>query len=129
MGKMSLTHRGDGWEDQDGVFHEGPHQWLFVSILGGCGCGSSETFALEAVRLLREFGMDISARAIKVYDDRFHELMAHWFDSADLIEHGTSIAYPWLTQKGKEVLAAIDAADRTAKGDGDAGRGPVGTGT
>lgn len=110
--RMTLTRRyEDGWEDQDGVFHESPSQWLFVSVLGGCGCGSSDSFAEEAVGLLRDFGADHDARTIRVYDDRFHELLAHWFDHAGLIEHGTSIAYPWLTPKGKDVLAAIDAAE------------------
>lgn len=103
---LSLRPQADGsYLDQDGVTWASPSEWLFCGILGGCGCGSSDAFAGEAVRLLRDFSFQ--QRTVSVYADRFYELLAHWFDHAGLIEHGTSIAYPWLSPKGKAVLAAL----------------------
>ena len=108
----SLRRQGDdSYLDQNGVTWMSPAQWLFCGILGGCGCGSSDAFADEAVRLLRDFSSQ--QRTVSVYADRFHELLAHWFDHAGLIEHGTSIAYPWLSPRGKAVLAALAADDET----------------
>lgn len=101
-----LVRQSDGsYLDSKGLTWQTPAQWLFIGVLGGCGCGSSEAFAKEAVRLLRDFSFQ--QRTVSVYADRFYELLAHWFDHAGLIEHGTSIAYPWLSAKGKSVLAAL----------------------
>jgi hypothetical protein len=107
----SLTRIGNyglyNYIDQDGVAWSSPQEWFFIDILGGCGCGRSATFATEAVDLLRYFGD--AAQKPKKLDER-SELLAHWFDSRDLIEHGTVIGGSWLTEKGKQVLAALDGA-------------------
>lgn len=100
--------------DQNGVSHTSPEAWFWIEILGGCGCGSSEEFAGRAVALLRHFGTEWDDR--KGYpDDEFSELLAHWFDSHDLIEHGSSIGGSWLSNKGQAILNVIEGATEEAR--------------
>lgn len=99
-----------GLLDQDECSWNTVEDWLFIGILGGCGCGSSEEFGKAAVSLLEFFATDILERKGSIYEnDGFRELLAHWFDSKDLIEHGSSINGSWLTDKGKQIYAAIKA--------------------
>lgn len=112
MGK--LTPDEDGWVDDKGAFWATPEQWLFVGVLGGCGCGSSEEFSERAVDLLKHFGTPHDERSLKEFfhgdQADFWELMAHWLDSKDLLEHGGSIYGSWLTEKGEECLKTINEA-------------------
>lgn len=107
---FTLINDGDGefaYIDQDGVSHTSPSQWLFTGIMGGCGCGSSEEFADEALKLLNNFALPHDKRNMDAYSDRFTELLAHWLDSAGLIEHGSNIGGSWLSEKGQQVHDAI----------------------
>lgn len=36
-----------------------------------------------------------------------YELFAHWFDSAGLLEHGSSLAGSWLTPKGEQIVKCL----------------------
>lgn len=94
------------YTDQDGVSWDNPYQWLW-GFLGGCGCGSADDFAKEAYKLLDFFATTHIERKWSVYDDRFFELMAHWFDEAELIEHGTSVGSSWLSEKGEQIYKQI----------------------
>jgi hypothetical protein len=92
--------------DQNGTSYDSPQQWLW-SILGGCGCGSSDELAERAVKVLKLFTTEHMERSWSIYDDPTNEVIAHWMDSKGLIEHGTGIGGSWLTDKGKEIYEAI----------------------
>jgi len=108
---LSLTKDlDDGYIDQDGLHYDTPAEWLWIGILGGCGCGSAEHFAEESVRLLTDFATPMELRKNLAYDSEFYELLAHWIDSVGLIEHGTTVRGSWLTEKGKHVYEVIKEA-------------------
>ena len=50
-------------------------------------------------------------------DERAIWFLKYMLNQWDLIEHGSNIAYPWLTDKGKALLAALNA-DRIMDEDG-----------
>lgn len=111
--QYSLIKEGDGefaYKDQDGVCWDTPTRWLFTGILGGCGCGSADDFGDKAFRLLAHFNSEPSQRDWAIFDENggFFELMAHWFDDKDLIEHGSSISGSWLSAKGKHVYKTVE---------------------
>lgn len=97
-----------GYEAPDGCWYESPAEYLWIGILGGCGCGSSDLPNI-AVEVLRNFGREhMSKNRFSVYDKSEYEVIAHWLDSKELIEHGSSVNGSWLTEKGKELLKIID---------------------
>lgn len=107
----SLTKGDDSeypYKDQDGVWWQSPATWLFIGILGGCGCGSSDEFSENAVALLRFFNTPHDKRNFSSIDPAT-ELLAHWFSGKGLIEHGSILTGAWLSEKGKQVLGAIDS--------------------
>ena len=103
----NLQQENDGYIDQDGFYYDKPEDLLW-QILGGCGCGSADEFSDEAFKLLTYFATPHEQRERSIFDDRFYELLAHWFDSCELIEHGTNITGSWLTEKGEQVYEAIN---------------------
>jgi hypothetical protein len=108
--KYWLKKEGEGdfsYKDQDGVSWGSPKQWLWIGFLGGCGCGSSDDFAEEAFKLLEHYNTPHEARTLEIYEDRFYELMAHWFDTVGLTDHGRSVSSAWLSDKGKQIYNCI----------------------
>lgn len=107
-----LKKDGEGdfsYVDQDGVNHNSPNEWLW-SFLGGCGCGSSKWFSDKAFNLLDYFATEHLKRdekEVDPYNDEWYELLAHWFDSVDFIEHGTSVSSSWLSDKGRQIYEQI----------------------
>lgn len=104
------TDTGDhDYVDQDGCWWDSPADWLWIGILGACGCGSREYISALAVEVLTYFATDFDKRTGRIYDDAnpSKEILAHWMDSKDLIEHGTSINGSWLNETGKQVYAAL----------------------
>ncbi len=108
---------GSYYTDQDGVSSETPNSWLWTEILGGCGCGTSDELAEEAFKLLSHFATPMDQRGDTLCHDKFYELMAHWFDSKELIEHGSSVMYPWLTEKGEQIHRAIKRIEEAKEDD------------
>ena len=108
--EYTLTKKGDtgerDWVDQSGCHWDDPADWFFVDILGGCGCGTTSV-PERAVSLLEYFATDHMQRTYKM--DLTDEVIAHWFDSHDLIEHGTSIYGSWLTDKGREIYEVLQS--------------------
>lgn len=104
MKKYSLKKDGDMYLDQDGVSWDTPLGWLWSGILGGCWCGSSEELANDAFIVLSLFATDKSfEKRQEIYDHPEYEVIAHWMDKEGLIEHGTSVAGSWLTDKGEQI--------------------------
>lgn len=100
-----------GYLGQDETHYSSPGMWLWIGIMGGCGCGNGDEIAKDARRVLDLFATPHEQRTWNVYDNRADEILAHWLDHADLIEHGSNIAQSWLNKRGLQVKAALDALD------------------
>jgi hypothetical protein len=98
------------YEAPDGCWYDSPEEYLWVGIMGGCGCGSSDEIAELAHEILGHFGKPFDERKLKIYDKIEYEIIAHWLDSKELIEHGSSVGGSWLTDKGKELLEVLKSA-------------------
>lgn len=108
---MLLKRDFDQYIDNEGVSWETPLDWLWSGILGGCGCGSCESLAKKAWKVLKEFSMegdDWNKRSGIVYKDQVAEVIAHWMDSKGLTEHGSGVAGSWLSDYGQEVFETIN---------------------
>lgn len=101
-----------GYIDQNGVSYESPIQWLWIDILGGCGCGTSDRLAKRAWKVLSYFASDWDEREknnYSVYTIPADELLAHWLTHKNLLEHGGSVGGSWLTEEGKKVYKIISS--------------------
>lgn len=73
---------------------------IFLEMLGICGCASNE---------ILDYILDI----LEELDDNRHrndivtEFTYGVLDGADFLTHGTSIRFPFLTEKGKELLSDL----------------------
>lgn len=88
------------------------HNWVFCD-LGFCGCGDPEG-ALEMLR-------DTLNLLNKEFDERWDEIKRrfpdnpmswtylYFLDDKGLTDHGSNIRGCWLTEKGKGILAALNA--------------------
>lgn len=77
-----------------------------------CGCGSDESKWALLKKLLERAEDAKGPSFYEPLDDipgYAVEFMAHALDGWGLLEHGSSIGYCWLTDKGKKVLAWIRA--------------------
>lgn len=98
------------YEAPDGLWYGSPEEYLWIGILGGCGCGSGD-LPEQAYEVLKNFGREhLSKERFSVYDKPEHEVIAHWLDNKELIEHGGSIGGSWLTDRGRELLKVIESA-------------------
>lgn len=103
------------YEAPDGCHYKSPSEYLWIAILGGCGCGSGD-LPYRAAEVLRNFGREhLSKERWSVYDDAANEVLAHWLDSKGLIEHGGSVNGSWLTDKGEELLHIINSAPKESE--------------
>lgn len=107
----SIKRDIDDYIDQDGCSYDTPAEWLWTEIMGGCGCGSADAFGKRAIKLLEHFSTPHEERDYSIWDNDFYELMAHWFNSLELIEHGSIVTGSWLTEKGEQIYEAIKQAD------------------
>jgi len=97
----------DTGNDQDGVSWDSPLSWLWCGIMGGCGCGSSDTLQELAFEVLELFSKPHKDRDFSVYDKIEYEIIAHWLDNVGMIEHGSSIGGAWLSEEGEQVFESI----------------------
>jgi hypothetical protein len=106
-GEFMNLQKANDWEygyiDSEGVSWASPLTWLWCGVLGGCGCGSSEDIEKIAWDVLDLFSQKHADRTWSVYDKLEFEIIAHWMDNKDLLEHGSSVAGSWLNEKGEEV--------------------------
>lgn len=76
-----------------------------IHELGICGCGNPE----EAYEAVHEMLKRVKDRSNIIEPDEPHVLfMAYTLDRLEFLEHGSSIYAAWLTDKGNELLAALD---------------------
>ncbi len=104
---FALERDGTWYIDQDGESWETLEDWLFMGVLGGCKCGTSEELGGLALRVLALLAQPHESRTWSIRDDERAEIIAHWMYSRELLEHGSSIGGAWLTEKGKRVYATL----------------------
>lgn len=76
-----------------------------IHELGICGCGCPE----EAYKAVHEMLKRAKTRSNMIDPDEAHVLfMAYTLDQLEFLDHGSSIYSAWLTDKGSELLAALD---------------------
>ena len=92
------------------------HYWK----LNWCGCGTP----YKAVETVGKFLRCLEARGLEdrreelekafgaksIYENDLLLCLAYTMDAAGLTEHGSSIAWAWLTQAGEDFLYAINEA-------------------
>lgn len=101
------------YEAPDGCWYDSPEEYLWIGILGGCGCGEPDSLAEMAYKLLEHFGTPHMERTFNFYEGDDHltyEVIAHWLAEKEVTEHGGSIYGSWLSEKGKEILKTIKEA-------------------
>lgn len=79
---------------------------------GNCGCSETAEMVKSLLRLLDWMGGDKETRYEALYPEvgTFY-LLAGRLDDLGLTEHGASIRFPWLTEDGKRLLAALKSTD------------------
>lgn len=83
--------------------------WL-AENLGLCGCTETSEYCMTVLRFLEWAGADMTTRSS--YSTLYKEvgifyLIAGCIEDAGLIEHGSALRHPWLTEGGKRVLFAL----------------------
>lgn len=74
-----------------------------------CVCGSGTTWQI-VLEILERAASDERIGFYKPFSDasaRWAEFGAHVLDMMDLLEHGTGIGWPWLSDKGKLLLGFL----------------------
>lgn len=83
-------------------------QKFLYTELGFCGCTEFRPAILRLIELLKWVKQKNEIRYDKLYNSAgIYYLLVHSLDQVGLIEHGVSIRFPWLTDKGEELLAAL----------------------
>jgi len=90
-------------------------EFLWIYVLGGCGCGSYDENIKNAWKVFELFATPFDDRRFSVYDKPEYEIIAHWLDSKNLIEHGTSIAGSWLTEEGEKLYYLLKNLNKPMK--------------
>lgn len=109
----ALTRNNHGnFEDQDGCTWESPENWLWVGVMGGCGCGSSDDIEDLCWEVLSYFATPHAERGKRgelPTKELDAQIIAHWMDMKGLTNHGGSVHGSWLTDDGRAVYAAMRA--------------------
>jgi len=94
-----------------------PGEFLWIYVLGGCGCGESEALAEKVWCLLR----DIYKKELNRNwaNDILAECLLHWLDSKGLLEHGSMIYSSWLSSEGEELFRRVSGKWSEKQGKGE----------
>jgi len=98
---------------------------FIYNSFGICGCSQFDVIVNELKRFLTWAGAPMENRSlyITLYPrDGIFYLIAGMLDRAKLIEHGTAVRHPWLTDTGKAFLAGLNkyAVEQIDEAKGDA---------
>lgn len=82
-----------------------------------CGCGSPEDAFASLTKLLRIVSQPQWLDGLKAFvpDEGVQMLLLYQLDKLDLTEHGGSVYGSWLSEKGKEVLAALEVCEQNGE--------------
>lgn len=98
-----LKREGVYWVDEGGCSHETRASYLQTEIMGLCGCGNPDEVMMYIASMLKK----LDNKEYGEYEDMPYMFFVYWADDKGFVEHGTSVRLPWLTDKGKELLADI----------------------
>ena len=92
--------------------YESPAEFLYIYMLGGCGCGHGDGLAEIAWEVFEAIATKKEDRYKIIYGDdsdgpSVNEAMAQWIDSKGLLEHGSSIGGSWLSGLGEWLYNAL----------------------
>lgn len=93
----------DEWIDDNGTSWENKKGYLQIEILGLCGCGNPDA----VMEYMFEMFNKINNHHDFDYKDLPSMFFLYWANDKDFAEHGSTVRYSWLTEKGKEVLSDI----------------------
>lgn len=102
--------------DSKGISYPNDFAGCVYHYAGLCGCGSDGPAQL-LVQVLRFCALDHESQRAHpfgkegCYYSTEHELAAKVLDKAGLVDHGTGIGWPWLTDWGRELLAALERVE------------------
>jgi len=104
------------WEKaMETLYYKTKADFLWQAVLGGCGCGTQPEISDMALYLLDHFAKEIMERDHKTVNNSPHyteyEIIAHWFDSKGLIEHGGNVMGSWLSDEGRKLHRMLMAKD------------------
>lgn len=99
------------------------HRFWFGA--GMCGCGDP----VEVLRMVRDELGRLDTRPgdgsrQPAPEGRDWRLLGYLLDAWGLTEHGTSLAWPWLTDEGRDLLAALHSVGSLAAALDDGGMAP-----
>ena len=90
--------------DINGVSHKSKKGYLQSEILHFCGCGDPDTVMIY----VRDFLQKLQNQDWEQDEDLSYMFLCHWANYENFAEHGSTIKYSWLTDKGKELLGDIN---------------------
>ena len=87
------------FEDENGVSWPNEFQSWWDKFSGGfCGCGDPTEMVLLIKKTLEERRLKDNLDLPRIEDDPYKLFFYYWLDSKGLMEHGTSISYPWTNE-------------------------------
>lgn len=86
--------------------YDTPQEYLFMSVLKGCGCGTS-SIKDDVWEVFEKIVLKDAGILETLWNDKYKEFIAHMLDGAKLIEHGSSIAGVWATQHGEDLYREL----------------------
>lgn len=93
--------------DDEGVTWDSYEDYVAIGLCGLCGCGD-QSIHEDLINILKS-----PDGVIQTDDSKYSMLLLHVLDHADLIEHGSSVRYSWLTEKGKKIRAKLNEEKTT----------------
>ena len=95
---------------ESGIWYENQINYVAEELLQLCGCRDDEIVedTITVLKKLHNGGMDY--RDMEITPPKYVELILHRLHTLDLIEHGTSIRYSWLTDEGIVVAEKLFGA-------------------
>lgn len=109
--RLGITEDGFGYTDSRGLYWETLEEAIWGGVLGFCCCGEPERGMkrlrniLETVELL----FDADSTPADYEDDTLYHFYV--LDKMELTQHGCSVYYSWLSEKGKDILKVLQNLD------------------
>lgn len=86
------------FEGPDGLYYNSAYDYVWIGLLGFCGCGDPDRYREPLMSLLEYF--DNNNFQYRELSD-VELLLSYILDSKGLTEHGSSLTHCQLTERGK----------------------------
>ena len=103
--RLGISEQGLGYEDSKGLYWETLESAIWGGVLGFCCCGEPERGLRQLRKILMLLEQWMNDGSIEYSDDTI--LCLYVLDKMKLTQHGSSIYYCWLSEKGKDVLTVL----------------------